>query len=130
MSTKNKGLKLRPEVKHFAELMEKKLRENDHKGERGWLNDTVQTLLYRTCEELGELVESFSGGSDKTIIAILLGAHHLDAAARALKQYEPTWPQLGRITSSERTIDEAVDVANFCMMVVDKLEGTHAEASK
>jgi hypothetical protein len=120
------ALKLRPEVRHFAELMEKKLRENDHKGKDGWRKDHIQTLLSRTCEELGELVESFSGGSNRTVIAILLGGHHLNAAANTIKHYAPTWVLLDELIPGKSTVSEAVDVANFCMMIVDNLERARA----
>ena len=44
---------LRPEVRWFAEQMERRLRANDHKG--GWLGDQLHTLFDRLKEETSEL---------------------------------------------------------------------------
>lgn len=44
---------MRNSVKRFAELMEARLMENDHKG--GWENDMPTALLVRMMEETGEL---------------------------------------------------------------------------
>jgi NTP pyrophosphatase (non-canonical NTP hydrolase) len=49
---------LRPEVRRFAELMELKLRENDHKG--GWGDDTCGALFARMIEEGDELHEALA----------------------------------------------------------------------
>lgn len=38
-------MNLRPQVKKFAELMESRLREHDHKG--GWEKDDARTLTRR-----------------------------------------------------------------------------------
>lgn len=38
-------MNLRPAVKKFAELMESRLRENDHKGD--WSGDAPEVLLQR-----------------------------------------------------------------------------------
>lgn len=46
-------LELRPEVARFAQLMERRLRANDHKG--GWRGDTPHALLRRLREETDEL---------------------------------------------------------------------------
>jgi NTP pyrophosphatase (non-canonical NTP hydrolase) len=43
----------RPEVQRFAVLMERKLRDNDHKA--GWHGDAAVELLARLVEESGEL---------------------------------------------------------------------------
>lgn len=45
---------LRPEVQRFAALMERVLRENDHKG--GWEEMSLSALLARLQEEVNELV--------------------------------------------------------------------------
>ena len=49
---------LRPEVQRFAEMMESKLRENDHKG--GWEDDTCGSLFARMIEEGDELHEALA----------------------------------------------------------------------
>lgn len=49
-------LELRPSVKRFAEVMESKLRVNDHRG--GWDNCNSQWLLAKVMEELGELLQA------------------------------------------------------------------------
>lgn len=49
-------LRLRPAVRSFAEAMERKLRENDHKG--GWENMDQFKLFSRIREELEELAEA------------------------------------------------------------------------
>lgn len=54
---KDKPLKLRPQVRRFAELMELQLRANDHKG--GWQDDSMSALFRRLkeeCDELGEAI--------------------------------------------------------------------------
>ena len=51
-------LVLRPSVLRFAELMELKLRANDHKG--GWSEDEAHALLQRASEELAEVDEAVS----------------------------------------------------------------------
>jgi NTP pyrophosphatase (non-canonical NTP hydrolase) len=52
-----KGSKVRMEIRKsvlkFAEEMEKKLKENDHKG--GWRNCTIDYLMQRLFQEWGEL---------------------------------------------------------------------------
>lgn len=53
--------RLRPEVRAFAEAMEAKLRENDHKG--GWKDDAASRLLRRLEEELDELRLALYNGS-------------------------------------------------------------------
>jgi len=47
------SLKLRPKVRRFAEYMELKLRENEHKP--GWKSDPAPGLLRRLREETVEL---------------------------------------------------------------------------
>lgn len=47
------GIELRPEVRWFAEQMELKLRENDHKG--GWSKCPVDYLFSRLGQEVMEL---------------------------------------------------------------------------
>lgn len=52
------GIELRPEVKWFAEQMEKKLLANDHKG--GWTECTLDSLFERIDEEYFELNMAWS----------------------------------------------------------------------
>lgn len=51
---------MRPVVKWFAEMMEAKLRKNDHKG--GWLNDSSTSLFTRLQEESWELKQVLAKG--------------------------------------------------------------------
>jgi NTP pyrophosphatase (non-canonical NTP hydrolase) len=50
------AIKLRPEVRRFAEQMELKLRENDHKG--GWQDEHIYWLIQRIGDEHKELIEA------------------------------------------------------------------------
>jgi NTP pyrophosphatase (non-canonical NTP hydrolase) len=45
---------IRSEVSWFSGLMEKELKENDHKG--GWQNESMEHMLVRLQEERDELV--------------------------------------------------------------------------
>ncbi len=49
-------MRLRPELDAFADLMEKVLRRNDHKGH--WCACTTSYLFSRLVEEVGELGRS------------------------------------------------------------------------
>lgn len=77
----------RPEVVAFANAMERKLKENDHKG--GWKGFSYWSLFDRVVEEIHEL-----------------------------KQVLHDYPK-----NTELVLDEAADVANMVMMVVDVTEG-------
>ncbi len=79
----------RPEVAKFAELMERKLRANDWKG--GWINDDPAMLLQRLREEVDEL--------DRALMYSEINPREVDVNVNA--------------------IDEAVDVANFALMIAD-----------
>ena len=129
-------VKLRLEVAAFAELMELKLRENDHKGKKGWKKDSAQILLSRLCDELAEVLESFTAPvGDMPHKALLIGAYEVRSAATLLRHYTPTlssdFAEMKPTTGKEReaqgiyhsSAEEAVDVANFCMMLVDVLGG-------
>jgi uncharacterized coiled-coil protein SlyX len=59
------NIKLRPEVRKFAELMELKLRDNDHK--RGWDCESYSYLFARLREEVEELTTAFGGGTDDEV---------------------------------------------------------------
>lgn len=58
-----KPLTLRPEVAAFAQAMEDKLRQNDHKG--GWQDEGTGYLLFRLDEEVGELIQEFARTGSK-----------------------------------------------------------------
>ena len=92
---------LRPSVLSFALLMERVLRDNDHKG--GWQDCEPDWLLTRLRQEVNELDEAMRKG---TI------ARH-DESGRT-----SDWPA--------DVPREAADVANFAMMIVDVLDGFRA----
>ena len=87
---------LRPEVQAFAELMEQKLRENDHKG--GWKECNLTYLSDRIKDETRELFSLFQ-------------AWHL---AKVGHMSAPTLPEVRRFIGRE-----AADVANFALMIAD-----------
>jgi NTP pyrophosphatase (non-canonical NTP hydrolase) len=49
---------MRDEVVKFAEVMEKKLQENEHKG--GWDDCSIDFLTYRLRQETAELFEALT----------------------------------------------------------------------
>ena len=113
-------LTLRPEVAAFAQLMERELRKNDHKGTSGWKNDTVDGLLVSLFDETAELIDSFrpSGkrdGKKWNERFLLLTKHHIEMAGQQIADTNPI--------STRTSIPETVDIANFCMMIVDVLGG-------
>lgn len=57
-------IRVRPEVARFAELMEQKLRANDHKGH--WLGSSLSYLIARLREECGELIDAVLYEEDST----------------------------------------------------------------
>lgn len=57
---------VRPVVLWFAEQMEAKLRENDHKG--GWHNDRPHALLERVWQEAGEVEQALRRGHYTDVI--------------------------------------------------------------
>lgn len=90
-------IELRPEVQRFAELMELKLRANEHKG--GWEEDEAHALIERAREEIKELEEAVTS----------------EAYAYVTGRSTP---------AMRRTIaDEAAAVANFMLMVADVCRG-------
>lgn len=90
---------VRPEVAAFALLMERKLRENDHKG--GWQSESTAYLSRRCGNELKELREALAAlHRDR-----MRGWPPIDASKRA-----KLIATIGR---------EAADVANFAMMLAD-----------
>lgn len=93
-------------VLKFAARMEKKLAANRHKGDReGWLKDHPWDLVERVLDETVEVQQSFSRDGDGHI-----------------------W-----CDNCEKTADECADVANFCMMVADRVtlkESANDEAQR
>lgn len=86
-----------PYVLKFAERMEAKLAKNRHKGDReGWLKDNPWNLVERILDETVELQQCFS----------------TDGAGAGV------W----LLKTPEETADECADVANFCMMVADRVK--------
>jgi len=121
---------LRKSVHDFAGTMERKLRENAHKG--GWETVGVQYLLSRLCEEVAELVEEFdverTNGS--TLVgpreAFAIAAHHLRCAAEILSTKTTFLGTRGaprrrhpHTTNGSGVEEEAADVANFAMMIAE-----------
>lgn len=90
----------REPVTWFAGVMETKLRENDHKG--GWHDCDFDYLEKRIREELAEL-------------------------ATVLMQYQIASLSASEVTRTrylgERAKREAADVANFAMMIADRVRG-------
>lgn len=90
------GGEWRPEVVAFADLMEAKLRENDHKG--GWKTEDAEDLFGRLgaeCVELSEAIGLWRIQDDWRSAAL-----HLPACRKNVAR-------------------EAADVANFAMMIAD-----------
>ena len=91
-----------PTMKHvlaFSERMEEKLEMNRHKGDReGWLKEDIEFFLRRIKQETEEV---------RKLIVNKLGTFDLDS-----------------VTAEDvRDIQkECADVANFCMMLADKVE--------
>ncbi len=92
-------LTLRPEVVKFAQLMERALRDNDHKG--GWKEEQTSYLSRRCGNELEELREAIQ----KQRREWMTGFPPVDAAKRDALRAD-----VGK---------EAADVANFAMMIAD-----------
>lgn len=88
-------IELRPEVAAFAQLMERELRANDHKG--GWANEDPRHLYDRLIEEDSELK---------------VALHQYQGRVRR-GEGGPT------ADASEIVGSEAADVANFAMMIAD-----------
>jgi hypothetical protein len=84
---------MRQSVKKFAELMEQVLQENDHKG--GWEDCDFNYFFTIIEEETIELRSLFYNPEN---------AYDIELKSDNLKN---------------KAIKEAVDVANFCMMIAD-----------
>lgn len=86
-------LRWRREIVAFADLMERELRENDHKG--GWAAEHYRHLFHRMQEETDEL-------------ALAIYARIPWSRVQYLKDPDPV------LVGSE-----AADIANFAMMIAD-----------
>ena len=93
---------IRKEVIWFSEQMEKQLKKNDHKS--GWKHCKYTYLLERLCEEYKELDDCFWMPDSRSDMMWL--GDDVD-----LK---------GRFTKAD-VIKECADVANFAMMIADRL---------
>lgn len=94
--------KPRPEVRAFAHVMERVLKENDHKG--GWQQETHEFLLSKFNEEVGEV---------KAVADLLARLEMLPDVVHAIG---------GRDTMERlrmHLLRELADVANVCMMLAD-----------
>lgn len=89
------GVTLRPEVLQFAVEMEKKLQANDHKTP--WDKDSLGWLLKRLKEELVEAEE----------------------ASKAIGPADYAGEDIDELCAA--AIREWADVANFAMMLADKI---------
>lgn len=96
----------RLEVRRFAEVMEKELRENDHKGH--WKDCTLGYLFKRLDEEVEELRSAVSEAHVNSFIS--------DDGGVGVNGVPYDCMAVRKIRS------EAADVANFCMMIVDICE--------
>lgn len=95
---------LRPEVQWFAEQMELVLKENDYKG--GWKDGSVDWLIERLYQEAKELWDE-------------------------IERTKRFWSDPNNSQQRKLVIKEAVDVADFAMMIADNArlsqgtEGSH-----
>lgn len=110
----------RPEVEKFADLMEERLRVNDHKG--GWNECAPHWLLMRMLEEAAEVLQELEPGKNARP-AFYAAEAMLKAAANELRPYGK---YLECKATPERLRREAADVANFAMMLVDRYGGLGA----
>lgn len=96
---------LRPEVREFAELMERKLQENDSEKGDSWKRCSFGYLQHRITEEHKELVE----------------------AAKLFLVNEPaTFTHkktivMGKVPTPIALRLECADIANFAMMISDNI---------
>jgi hypothetical protein len=98
------NLDVRPEVAAFALAMERKLRANDHKG--GWGDEDRDWLIGRIKDETKELEEIVNLHESPTV--------------------EQSHDVLFWRNVEQRVLDEAVDVANFALMVADRCDALHS----
>lgn len=92
---------IRKEIKSFSEDMEKKLKDNDHKGH--WSKSSYAYLIQRLREEVDELDEELSSFViGQAMPRDLSGSYSIE--------------QYGEV------VEECADVANFAMMIADNLK--------
>ena len=87
---------MRESVQKFAESMEQVLQENDYKG--GWQQEDFAYLWNRLLDEIAELKKRLE-------------------KAKLLQNKEV----ILSIPNKNEILKEAVDIANFCMMIVDNV---------
>jgi hypothetical protein len=100
-------LGLRPEVRAFANLMEDRLRQNDHKG--GWKACQITYLQDKLDEERAEFENGFAP------IALALAYYGSRVRIRACDRAR-AWLDPARLKG---LADEAADEANILMMLLD-----------
>ncbi len=100
-------MKLRKSVQQFAEAMELKLRENDHKG--SWDKCEIPWLIDRIKKEVKELENAYE--------------HRLTDWGRSADEghFSPT--------TDEQLIKECADIGNFAMMVASNFDYEELAAS-
>jgi len=92
---------VRREVLWFAELMEQKLSQFD--TSRNWKDAKIDYLLGRLHDEFLELTQLLKA---RTYIEPFTGGNKIRYATAG-------------VVNEEAVIEEAVDMANFCMMIAD-----------
>ncbi len=97
-------IELRPEVQAFAEAMELKLRQNDHKG--GWKREGHRWLLLRAHEELTELFKFAEAKASNDTNSMM-------------ESISPSGGWRGAPDLRPKILQECTDVANFAMMIAD-----------
>lgn len=97
---------MRPAVKWFAQQMETKLRENDHKG--GWMDCDYLWLIKRLKDEVEELEREL---------------HPTPCNCRGFADCDHMTSRAWFRPNKERTKREAADVANFAMMIATVVSG-------
>ena len=111
---------LRPSVQAFAVEMEQKLRENDYKG--GWDDCEPSHLLGRLLNEVAELVVVMIGnGKASMIIGNVINtlSEQIIRDNRDELKVRTDTPRDHIQYGMSFPKNEAVDVANFAMMIAD-----------
>jgi len=97
-------MKIRPEVLWFAEQMEKKLQMYD--DARNWSDTTTNYLLRRLHEEYLVLKKALVQTEG------VINEHGYTKAVFTIKHR----------FAKEHVMEECVDLANFCMMIADRMK--------